>query len=400
MVDAELGVTVAFNGCIYNHHELRRELEAARLPVLLDRRHRGHRQGLPALGRQLRRAPHGHVRLLPRRARHRAGWCSARDRLGIKPLYLAEVGGQAAVRLDAAGPAGRGRRRHVDRPGRAAPVPDVPLGGARAPHDPAGGAEAAARHAAGRRARRTPARVHLLAHRLRPPPRARGLVGPGLGGRDPGRPAHRRRPAHGGRRAGRVPAVGRPRLEPHRRAAGRGRRARPAHLQHRVRVARRHRGRRVPLLRRDRRAVRHRPPPHPHQQRSPAAGAGRRHRGDERADGQPRRRRLLPAVAGGGEAREGRAVGPGRRRGLRRLPLVPADARARCGSGRGRRSPIGGVLRPARRGDGRGGRGRPPVSRRRRRAPSSAATSPARAPRRPSTGRCASTPRSCSSTTR
>ena len=146
-----------------------------------------------------------------------------RDRLGIKPLYLAEVGGQAALRLDAAGPAGRRRRRHVDRPGRAAPLPDVPLGGARAPHDPAGGAEAAARHAAGRRARRTPARVHLLAHRLRPPPRARGLVGPGLGGRDPVRPAHRRRPAHGGRRARRVPAVGRPRLEPRRRAAGRGR---------------------------------------------------------------------------------------------------------------------------------------------------------------------------------
>ena len=29
MVDSELGVTVVFNGCIYNHHELRRELEGA-----------------------------------------------------------------------------------------------------------------------------------------------------------------------------------------------------------------------------------------------------------------------------------------------------------------------------------------------------------------------------------
>jgi len=29
MVDGELGITVAFNGCIYNHHELRRELESA-----------------------------------------------------------------------------------------------------------------------------------------------------------------------------------------------------------------------------------------------------------------------------------------------------------------------------------------------------------------------------------
>ena len=29
MVDADLGVTIAFNGCIYNHHDLRRELEGA-----------------------------------------------------------------------------------------------------------------------------------------------------------------------------------------------------------------------------------------------------------------------------------------------------------------------------------------------------------------------------------
>ena len=35
MVDAELGLAVVFNGCIYNYRELRRELERAGLPVLL-----------------------------------------------------------------------------------------------------------------------------------------------------------------------------------------------------------------------------------------------------------------------------------------------------------------------------------------------------------------------------
>jgi hypothetical protein len=47
-----------------------------------------------------------------------------------------------------------------------------------------------------------------------------------------------------------------------------------------------------------------------------------------RADGQPRRHRLLSALAGGGQARQGGAERAGRRRGLRRLPLVSADAAA------------------------------------------------------------------------
>jgi hypothetical protein len=29
MEDAELGLTIAFNGCIYNHHELRDELSGS-----------------------------------------------------------------------------------------------------------------------------------------------------------------------------------------------------------------------------------------------------------------------------------------------------------------------------------------------------------------------------------
>ena len=47
MVDSDLGLTLVFNGCIYNYQELRAELEAAGLPLLLDRRQRGRDQGVP-----------------------------------------------------------------------------------------------------------------------------------------------------------------------------------------------------------------------------------------------------------------------------------------------------------------------------------------------------------------
>ena len=50
---------------------------------------------------------------------------------------------------------------------------------------------------------------------------------------------------------------------------------------------------------------------------------------DERADGLPRRGRVLAAVGGGRARAQGRAVRPGRRRGVRRLLLVPAAARGR-----------------------------------------------------------------------
>ena len=76
----------------------------------------------------------------------------ARDRLGIKPLYLAEGAGPGAVRLDPAGAARRRRRGHRPRPGGAAPLHDLPLGGAAAAHDPRRGPEAAAGYRAGDRA--------------------------------------------------------------------------------------------------------------------------------------------------------------------------------------------------------------------------------------------------------
>jgi asparagine synthase (glutamine-hydrolysing) len=93
MVDSDLGLSVAFNGCIYNHHELRAELtthgyrffSTSDTEVLLKAYdHWGddfvdHLVGMFALAIVERDT--GRVVLV-------------RDRLGIKPLYLAEVGGK------------------------------------------------------------------------------------------------------------------------------------------------------------------------------------------------------------------------------------------------------------------------------------------------------------------
>ena len=76
LVDPHVGRTVVFNGCIYNHRELRAELRARGPPLLLDERHRGDREGARDLGRPLRRPVHGDVRLRHRRARQRPARCS------------------------------------------------------------------------------------------------------------------------------------------------------------------------------------------------------------------------------------------------------------------------------------------------------------------------------------
>jgi asparagine synthase (glutamine-hydrolysing) len=92
MVDSELGLSVVFNGCIYNHRELRRKLEAAGYrffstsdtEVLLKGWHRwgeglvDRLVGMFAFA--LAERDSGRVVL-------------ARDRLGVKPLYLADVDG-------------------------------------------------------------------------------------------------------------------------------------------------------------------------------------------------------------------------------------------------------------------------------------------------------------------
>jgi asparagine synthase (glutamine-hydrolysing) len=93
LLDADLGLVIAFNGCIYNHHELRAELGAAGYSfrstsdtevILKAFDHWGperfvdHLIGMFAFA--IVEPASGRVVL-------------ARDRLGIKPLYLAEVDG-------------------------------------------------------------------------------------------------------------------------------------------------------------------------------------------------------------------------------------------------------------------------------------------------------------------
>jgi asparagine synthase (glutamine-hydrolysing) len=92
MVDSELGLSVVFNGCIYNHRELRRELEGAGYrffsssdtEVLLKGWHRwgeglvDRLVGMFAFA--IAERDSGRVVL-------------ARDRLGVKPLYLSDVDG-------------------------------------------------------------------------------------------------------------------------------------------------------------------------------------------------------------------------------------------------------------------------------------------------------------------
>jgi len=89
MVDAELGLVIVFNGCVYNHRELRRELEA-----------HGYRFFSTSDTEVVLKAYH---RWGPEFVEHLVGMFAcciverdsgravlARDRLGVKPLYLAE----------------------------------------------------------------------------------------------------------------------------------------------------------------------------------------------------------------------------------------------------------------------------------------------------------------------
>lgn len=92
MVDAELGLTIAFNGCIYNYAELRSELERA-----------GHRffshsdtevilKAYAAWGERCVERFNG-MFAFAIVERDSGKLFLARDRLGIKPLYLAPIAG-------------------------------------------------------------------------------------------------------------------------------------------------------------------------------------------------------------------------------------------------------------------------------------------------------------------
>jgi uncharacterized circularly permuted ATP-grasp superfamily protein len=118
--------------------------------------------------------------------------------------------------------------------------------------------------------------------------------------------------------------------------------------------------------------------------------------GGERADGQPRRRRLLSALRRGLQTRQGRPIRPGRRRGLRRLRLVPAAGERRRHRPRSLRGPL---LRPPAPRDGERAQLRVPRGERREQGVRGGALRPARRGRPLSTARSGSTARSCSWTT-
>jgi asparagine synthase (glutamine-hydrolysing) len=104
MSDEELGLTVAFNGCIYNYRELRDELSRAGYSffsssdtevILKGYHHWG--EGL------LERLLGMFAFVLCEGASGRT--VLVRDRLGVKPLYLAEIAGGAGLRIASTLPA-------------------------------------------------------------------------------------------------------------------------------------------------------------------------------------------------------------------------------------------------------------------------------------------------------
>ncbi|MEN0654058.1 MULTISPECIES: N-acetylglutaminylglutamine amidotransferase [Hyphobacterium] len=89
MVDSELGLTLVFNGCIYNHRELRKALEGKGYRFFSDSDSEVILKGFHAWGRDLPRRMNGmFAAVITERDSGRV--TMMRDRLGIKPLYLAE----------------------------------------------------------------------------------------------------------------------------------------------------------------------------------------------------------------------------------------------------------------------------------------------------------------------
>ncbi|MFM2042644.1 MAG: hypothetical protein RLY86_1220 [Pseudomonadota bacterium] len=90
MVDADLGLTIVFNGCIYNHRELRAELEAAGYRFFSHGDTEVMVKAYHAWGPRFVERLHGMFAFcIVERESGRA--VLGRDRLGIKPLYWAEV---------------------------------------------------------------------------------------------------------------------------------------------------------------------------------------------------------------------------------------------------------------------------------------------------------------------
>ena len=92
MVDSELGLTVAFNGCIYNYKELRKELEGKGYRFFSHGDTEVVLKAFHAWGDACVDRFHGMFAFAVAE-RDTGRLTLVRDRLGIKPLYLAEIPG-------------------------------------------------------------------------------------------------------------------------------------------------------------------------------------------------------------------------------------------------------------------------------------------------------------------
>ncbi len=93
MVDAELGLTVVFNGCIYNHRELRQELEGKGYRFFSSGDTEVIGKAFDAWGLDFVKRFHG-MFAFAIHERDSGRLVLGRDRLGIKPLYLSQTRGR------------------------------------------------------------------------------------------------------------------------------------------------------------------------------------------------------------------------------------------------------------------------------------------------------------------
>ena len=148
MVDSDLGLTLVFNGCIYNYQQLRDELQAV-----------GYRFFSTADSEVVIKAfHHWGVRCVDQfkgmfafavADRDTGVVTLARDRLGIKPLYLASVPGRLRFASTVRALLAAGGVDTRTGPPRSAPLHDLPLRGAGAAHDLPRRAQASAGNRAG-----------------------------------------------------------------------------------------------------------------------------------------------------------------------------------------------------------------------------------------------------------
>ena len=92
MIDADLGLSLVFNGCIYNFRELRAELEEKGYRFFSDGDTEVILKAWHAWGEECVSRFHGMFAFVLHE-RDSGRLVMARDRFGIKPLYLAEAGG-------------------------------------------------------------------------------------------------------------------------------------------------------------------------------------------------------------------------------------------------------------------------------------------------------------------